>query len=130
MGKEHSMRESTARPATRTFMLMEVVISISLLGIVMTGTFSGLRANRSFRRKLMLRNQAILVLDNTVERVSALSAPGLSDVQAVLTEEAAAAGLNKIEGLQATCRAEKDTVRLRIGLGDKPPLAQLRIRSK
>jgi len=107
--------------------LMEVVIAIGLLAIVITGVFSGLHANHRFRRRLVLRSEALSVLDNVLERTAGLPTVSNSTVRAILAAEVQHSSLAAVARVSTSCSVAADGLHMVIEAGSSKPLAEVRI---
>ena len=111
------------------FNLMEVVVAAGLCGLLFTAAIGGFRVMAGIQRETALRQTAVQVLDNSVERIAALTVRDGRAFQRILEQECAQAQTGSLErpSLTSTCAQQERAWRLAVGRANGRVLAEVRI---
>ena len=115
------------RRARQQFSLIEVMFALALLMAMGAGVFAGIRMNQTMQRHYVHEQAALQVLDNTLERIAAESAPALERVERILAEEYSASSLAEVSRFSACCELRNSEVTLAVVDRNGRTLAEVRI---
>ena len=111
----------------RPLLLTEVVLGAGLLAVFASCVFAALGALHDARAAAARQQQALLVLDNTVERLAAEPSWDAATVERLLRAEFAASALGTARGVRATCEPQAGHLALAVVDARGKPLGRLRL---
>jgi len=123
----NSICSAAAGKWRRFFTMMEMVFALGLMMALSAAFYGATSAMRRYRDSLMMRNEAMMILDNTVERADSLKSCGIEDFQKIFMDEFSKSGLSGKNYIKASCEIRNGKLIFSI-LGNRPaPLAELEI---
>ncbi len=109
------------------FCLMEVVAATVLLGLTLTGAYSGFRLNDTMQRHYLQQQTALQVMDNVVERLAAEPEAAADRATELLRSEFASSQLSRFTHVAAAAEKRPGEIVLQIVRQDHRLLASVRI---
>lgn len=110
------------------FSILELIAAVGVATLLMTMAFGLITTTRKTHLRAQQQSQAIRLLDNTVERLSAMPTLTLADADRCLQDEFSKAVPLRKHELEAVVVANQTTASLIIRLKeDKRPVAQVEV---
>ena len=107
------------------FTLMETVVATTLLAVLFSFVFTIMDLNRRLVRQETMRRQALLAVDNTLERLAACPARTAQMAETILRDEVAKSALADLPGIRTTSKRREDKLYLRVITSKGRQLAQV-----
>ncbi len=85
------------------FTLLELTVAMGVMMIATAGFCTASRSLDNFFKQRLVRAEAAAVLDNTLERVTAMPQPVLAAVRTVFDDEFAKSDIREKDGLRRVC---------------------------
>jgi len=128
----HHRRVKTARvpEKCRHFTLLELIFALGLLVLLATCFADSLELVRRQDRWFTEENRALLILDNTLERLTARPVRTLEEAQAIFLDEFRQSGLSANPELSPVCNLNQRRLVLEILKQNRKPLAHLEFTCK
>lgn len=109
------------------FTTLELVVAMGMLSLLFAAFFATLRSVCALEERCALETRAVIVLQNTVERLAADDAPSLSAAQELLADEFGKSDLPRLGGMAAVCRLVEGRAKAEIRRADGRPVAAVEI---
>ena len=97
---------------SRYFLLVEMVMAMALMMILTTGFIAGMTTLRKMDRNISSDQVGLLVIDNTVERLSMKSHYDAAEINRVFMDEYQRSGLTELDLIQPLARLNAQDARL------------------
>ncbi len=108
--------------------MVEMVCAIGVLVLAGGAFYSASGAMGKYKDKLLARNEANCVLDNSIERISAEKAPGAGLAGKIFLDEFAKSPLSQKAEIKALCEIRNGFLLLGITDGKGKRIAELKIK--
>lgn len=109
---EIGRREKMKKPRINYMSMVELLCAVALLGIVSTCFFMTINHMNKAEANFIRENRAILVLDNSLERVKALKSATPEKIKTIFEDEYRKSSLNDNTKITAICEIRKNTIQL------------------
>lgn len=93
-------------------MMTEIICAVGLLGLITTCFFMTVNGMKKAEANFIRENRAILILDNTLERVKTLKERTPAKIKAVFNEEYRNSILSRNKHISADCEIRNNSVYL------------------
>ncbi len=111
-------------------MMTELICAVALLGLVSTCFFMTINGMKKAEANFIREHRAILVLDNTLERIDSLKKSPPEKIKAVFDDEYRKSSLYGNKNLSANCEIRKNSVQLSFKDTKNRTVAQTTIKTK
>jgi hypothetical protein len=99
-------------PQIKYMLMVELLCAVALLGIVSTCFFMTINHMNKAERNFIRENRAILVLDNSLERINALKNATTENIKTIFDDEYQKSSLNGNKKISLFCEIRKNTIQL------------------
>ena len=121
-----SSKRTSSRPVSAgRFSVLELTFALALLLLLATGFAGLLEVVVRQQRQFTDENRALLVLDNTLERLAARPSRTFADARAVFLDEFEASGLSRNPAVTPACEQSRDRLVLAVVKTNRRTLARV-----
>lgn len=113
-----------------SYTLMELVVALFIVAVLFTALFSSLRRMNSMDRKFALKREAVLVFDNTLERLLAENSYDEAKAATILNTEYRKSSLADRAGIQCQHNVKDGVLTMIILDGKQKKLSEISIPSE
>ena len=103
--------QKKTRPTISYFMMLELTASVVILVILTTSFFLVVNNMNKATTKIVTESRAILVLDNTLERISQISDRNPEKIKRIFNDEFKKSSIGNIKSVTNICEIRKTCVR-------------------
>lgn len=106
------------------FTILEIICALALFAVLTTAFFGALDTLRQMDRDFTSENRALMVLDNTFERLDTMKNYTSSDVEVAFLDEFAKSGLTR-DRIKPFCRKHGHNIALSLVKKNGKPLIEV-----
>lgn len=99
--------------------MIDILAAMVVLAVLSSMVITSLELSRRLERKTLKRNQALFVIDNSLERFAAANDKSFDHLRALFKDECEKSGMGAAADLTPSCRLDENVAVLRVDSGDK-----------
>ena len=111
----------------KQYTMLEIICALALFAVLTTAFFKSMDTLRKMDRDFTSENRALMVLDNTFERLGAMNDYSSSDVETAFLDEYAKSGLSP-DRISPVCKRHGSSIMLILIKKNGKPLIEVNIK--